>query len=101
MPEFPKLPDHIVIRRKDGEQYFGFKKTHLDQKIADGTVPKPFPLSADGRASGWYGWQINEHNDKIRANAGQWEETRAAKRRAAALDREAKKRARRRRSGDE
>jgi predicted DNA-binding transcriptional regulator AlpA len=74
------LPDNVIVRRKDGELYFGWKKTALDSKIASGEIPKPFPLSADGRACGWFGWQVNEYHAKIRANAEQWEETRAAKR---------------------
>jgi len=96
MPDFPKLPDNIIVRRRDGEQYFGFKKTHLDQKIADGEIPKPIPLDAHGRACGWFGYMINEYHAQLRAHAKQWEETRAAKRRSAALDRESKKRTRRR-----
>ena len=96
MPEFKKLDDNIIVRRRDGERFFGFKKTHLDKKIADGEIPRPFPLSPDGRAVAWFGWQINQCHDQVRANAEQWEQARAAKRHSAALDREAKKRNRRR-----
>src|SRR5438552_3959662 len=102
MPEeFPKLPDNIIIRRKDGERFFGFKSTHLDKKIADGEIPRPFPLDAHGRACGWFGYMVNQYHAQLRANAEQWEETRAAKRHSAALSREAQKRNRRRVRGQD
>jgi hypothetical protein len=90
--EFKKLDDNVIIRWRDGEKYFGWRKTALKAKIRTGEIPRPYPAGPDGRASFWYGWQVNRHNEKILANAEEWEAARKAKRSAQALEREARKR---------
>jgi predicted DNA-binding transcriptional regulator AlpA len=54
-----------VIRLKDGPTYFGFGPTQIDAKIKTGEIPPPLSLSASGRARGWLGSQIIEHQAKL------------------------------------
>lgn len=51
-----ELSPNQIIRKKDGAKYFGYRSTTLDDKINDGTIPKPIKLGA--RAVGWFGHQI-------------------------------------------
>jgi predicted DNA-binding transcriptional regulator AlpA len=75
------LDPNQIIRKSEGRKYFGFKHSQLDEKIKDGSIPAPFPLSENGRAVGWLGRQIIAHHQKRLA---------AAKRReAAAADEQA------------
>lgn len=68
-PQPRELHPNEIVRYKDGQKYFGYKKTHLPDKIRDGTVPAPFRLSSDGRAKGWTGQQIIDHQRKLLAAA--------------------------------
>jgi hypothetical protein len=58
------LDPYQIIRRRDGEKYFGYKPAMLDAKIRDGEVPTPMALSENGRATGWTGQQIMDHQAK-------------------------------------
>jgi predicted DNA-binding transcriptional regulator AlpA len=58
------LDPNQIIRKSEGRKYFGFKHSQLDEKIKDGSIPAPFPLSENGRAVGWLGRQIIAHHQK-------------------------------------
>ncbi len=85
--DFKDLDPSQIVRKCDGEKYFGYKHTQLDDKIKTGEIPAPKPLSSGGRAVGWFGWQVNEHHRRIRQNAAEWEAGRKAAREAAAAKR--------------
>jgi predicted DNA-binding transcriptional regulator AlpA len=53
-----------VVRREQGAKYFGLKRTALDEAIKKGAVPRPFPLTEGGRATGWLGRQIIAHHKR-------------------------------------
>lgn len=53
-----ELEPNQLVRKRDGEKYFGFKPTHLDTLIDQGAIPAPFPLVPGGRAKAWTGQQI-------------------------------------------
>src|SRR5262249_51954813 len=38
----------------------GLKPTAIDEAIADGTLPEPWPLTGHGKATGWLGEQLIE-----------------------------------------
>jgi predicted DNA-binding transcriptional regulator AlpA len=63
-----EIDPHEIIRRKDGQKYFGFSDNMIDTKIKTGEIPAPMALSANGRAKGWLGSQIIEHHARIRRN---------------------------------
>jgi predicted DNA-binding transcriptional regulator AlpA len=63
------LDPNAIIRRIDGPKFFGFGQTQIDKKIASGDIPKPVVLSEGGRASGWLGSQIIEHQQQLLARA--------------------------------
>jgi predicted DNA-binding transcriptional regulator AlpA len=75
MSKFEKLPEDLdldpnqIVRLSQGPKYFGYKHTQQDEKIKDGTLPPPFPLSENGRARGWLGRQIIEHHRRRLAAA--------------------------------
>jgi predicted DNA-binding transcriptional regulator AlpA len=60
-----------IVRLRDGAKFFGFKHSQLDEKIKSGEIPAPFPLSESGRAVGWTGAQIIEHQRRRLAAAKQ------------------------------
>jgi predicted DNA-binding transcriptional regulator AlpA len=60
-----------IVRLKDGPRYFGFSPTQIDVKIKTGEIPPPMALSATGRARGWTGAQILEHQARLMARHNQ------------------------------
>ena len=63
----PELLPNQIVRKKDGWKYFGYRSTTLDDKIADGTIPKPIKLGA--RACGWFGSQILSWQEQLLKNS--------------------------------
>ena len=59
-----ELSPNEIVRWRDGPRYFGYKPTQLDEKIKSGEIPPPMALSDSGRARGWLGSQIIEHQQK-------------------------------------
>jgi predicted DNA-binding transcriptional regulator AlpA len=62
----PLLAD-VFYRWAEGPFYFGYQKSQLAEKIKSGEIPPPVKLSPTGRASGWFGRTIIEHQKKIEA----------------------------------
>ncbi len=63
------LDPHQIVRRKDGPKYFGYKHAALEEKIRSGDIPMPITLSEKGRATGWTGQQIIDHQTKMLESA--------------------------------
>jgi predicted DNA-binding transcriptional regulator AlpA len=63
------LDPNQIVRWKDGLKYFGYKHSALAEKIKSGELPRPIPLSDTGRACGWLGSQIIEHQRRMREAA--------------------------------
>jgi predicted DNA-binding transcriptional regulator AlpA len=51
-----------LIRKSKGSKYFGLKHSALEDAIDRGEIPRPFTLTATGRAKAWTGRQIIEHH---------------------------------------
>jgi predicted DNA-binding transcriptional regulator AlpA len=49
---------NFIYRMIDGQKFFGYKPTQINELIANGTIPTPLALSEGGRARGWTGQQI-------------------------------------------
>jgi hypothetical protein len=49
-----------IYRKSDPatRKILGLGATAVDEAIRDGTLPAPLPLTAHGKAQGWYGWQL-------------------------------------------
>ena len=60
------LHPNEIVRLKDAPKYFGLGKTQLDEKIKAGEIDPPIALSASGRAKGFTGQQIIEHQQRQR-----------------------------------
>ena len=60
------LHPNEIVRWKDAPKYFGLGKTQLDEKIKAGEIDPPIALSASGRAKGFTGQQIIEHQQRQR-----------------------------------
>jgi predicted DNA-binding transcriptional regulator AlpA len=58
-----KLSPNQIIRKRDGEKYFGYRHTQLDEKIKSGAIPEPIKLGP--RARGWLGSQILEWQARL------------------------------------
>jgi hypothetical protein len=56
-------PNEIV---RNAPKYFGLGKTQLDEKIKAGEIEAPISLSASGRAKGFTGRQILNHQERQR-----------------------------------
>lgn len=56
-------PDHIY-RKHQGPKIFGVGKTKLDEQIKSREIEPPMSLSDGGRAKGWLGSVIIEHQQK-------------------------------------
>ena len=56
-----ELHPNQIVRWSEGKKYFGYRHTQLEEKIRTGEIPAPFLLSDTGRAKGWTGRQIIEH----------------------------------------
>jgi hypothetical protein len=64
-----ELEPNEIVRFYNAAKYFGYQPTQLRKKIESSEIPPPVPLSDDGRALGWFGWQIIEHQQKRLAAA--------------------------------
>lgn len=64
----PLNPD-MFYRHSDGWRYFGYSISRLDDKIKTGEIPKPIPLSDEGRAKGWFGRTIIAWQKELEAKA--------------------------------
>lgn len=60
-----ELPPNKLIRMCDGEEVWGLGQSAIKEKVEDGELPAPFPLSDTGRALAWYGWQVNAHRRRM------------------------------------
>ena len=69
MEKFEELDPNQIIRLVEGKKYFGYGHTQLDVKIKAGEIPAPVSLSPSGRARGWLGRQIIEHQRRLLAAA--------------------------------
>ena len=47
-------------------EFFGLQKSQLDEKIKAGEIDPPIPLSKTGRAKGFTGQQIIDHQQRQR-----------------------------------
>lgn len=61
----PPLHPNEIIRYSKGGKFFGYKSSQLDELIKSGEIPRPIPLSASGRAKGWTGQQIIDHQARL------------------------------------
>ena len=68
------LHPNEVVRLHEGRMFFGYGHAELDEKIKAGEIPAPFPLSNSGRAKGWTGQQIIEHQQRRIAAAAKQKE---------------------------
>jgi hypothetical protein len=59
----PLHPNEIV-RFRDGPKYFGLGMTQINEKIKAGEIEPPMALSDSGRAKGWTGQQIINHQQR-------------------------------------
>jgi predicted DNA-binding transcriptional regulator AlpA len=50
----PIHPDFFYRKAEYGQLVFGYSATQLDEKIKEGEIPAPIPLSDTGRAVGWF-----------------------------------------------
>ena len=73
-----ELHPNQIIRISEGRKYFGYGHSQLEEKIKSGEIPAPFPLSDSGRAMGWTGRQIIEHQARRAAAAKRSDGDRAA-----------------------
>ena len=72
MPKERLDPNHI-FRECDAKSIFGYSPSTLREKIQSGAIPKPVLLSPPpSRARGWWGWQINEWQDRIEQQQEAW-----------------------------
>jgi hypothetical protein len=53
-----------IVRLKNAPKYFRLGKTQLDEKIKAGEIEAPISLSASGRAKGFTGRQILNHQER-------------------------------------
>jgi predicted DNA-binding transcriptional regulator AlpA len=56
-----ELHPNEIVRKSKGSKYFGLKSSQLADAIKKRKIPPPFPLTEGGRASGWTGQQIIDH----------------------------------------
>jgi hypothetical protein len=61
-----ELHPNEIVRWKDAPKYFGLRESHLREKIKAGEIDPPIPLSSTGRAKGFTGQQILEHQQRQR-----------------------------------
>lgn len=62
--ELRPLHPNEIVRKCDGPKYFGYGHTEIDAKIKSGEIEAPIALSDRGRAKGWTGQQIIDHQQK-------------------------------------
>ena len=75
-----ELHPNEIVRFKDGHKFFGLRHSALSEKIKSGEIPTPMDLSGNGRAMGWTGAQIIEHQRRRLEAAAQRAAKRVAKR---------------------
>jgi predicted DNA-binding transcriptional regulator AlpA len=56
---------------KETRKILGLQATAIDDAIADGTLPEPWPLTGHGKVTGWLGEQLIEVQRKRQAAAAQ------------------------------
>ncbi len=59
-----ELNPHVFYRRSHACKYFGFRPTQLSERIVSGDIPPPVKLTDNGNATGWFGRQIIEWQEK-------------------------------------
>jgi hypothetical protein len=64
-----ELDPNQIFRPREAAKYFGYKHTQLAEKIKNGEIDPPIPLSDSGRAVGFTGRQIIEHHRRRLAAA--------------------------------
>jgi hypothetical protein len=70
---FKEVDPDKIFREREGRDIFGYAPKTLRGKIRNGTVPAPILLDPPpSRARGWYGWQINQHREKVAAQQEAW-----------------------------
>jgi predicted DNA-binding transcriptional regulator AlpA len=65
------LDPNQIVRMHEGRKYFGYGPTQIEEKINRGEIPAPMALSATGRAKGWTGQQIIDHQRRLLTAAKQ------------------------------
>jgi predicted DNA-binding transcriptional regulator AlpA len=60
----PPLHPNEIVRKSQGPRYFGLKKSQLKEAIQKGLIEPPFPLVEGGRATGWTGQTIIDHQQR-------------------------------------
>jgi predicted DNA-binding transcriptional regulator AlpA len=73
-----ELHPRQIVRKADGPKYFGLKRSQLEAAIKNRLVPQPFALTEGGRARGWLGQQIIEHQRRLMAACEQADDDGAA-----------------------
>jgi len=58
------LDPNGIYRKAEGPKYFGLGPSQIDEAIKSGKIPRPFPLVDGGKAQGWTGQQIIDHQAK-------------------------------------
>ena len=77
--EFGIEPNKIYRKtHPETRKILGLKPTAIDDAIADGTLPEPWPLTSHGKATGWLGEQLIEVQRNRLAAAEQRTTQRAA-----------------------
>ena len=66
MSDTRELHPNEIVRWKDAPKYFGLRGSQLYEKIKAGEIEPPIALSASGRAKGFLGQQIIEHQQRQR-----------------------------------
>jgi hypothetical protein len=59
------LTDLEIVRFFDGPKVFGLKLSALRDAILKGLIPKPIPLTSEGRSLGWTRGMIRQHHAKM------------------------------------
>jgi hypothetical protein len=62
-----ELHPNEIVRKSRGPKYFGLKRTQLGEAIKKKLIPPPFALTEGGRAEGWTGQQIIDHQRQLMA----------------------------------
>ena len=60
------LVPHFVYRKtsKTAQRVLGLGISQINEGIRDGSIPQPIDLTPNGRAKGWTGAQLIEHQQK-------------------------------------
>jgi hypothetical protein len=76
--EYQPLPPNQFVRTGSDEEwkYIGLRRTQIEEAIKAGLLEPPLPLNENGRAQGWFGFQLNRYHAAILANTGAWRQRR-------------------------